>query len=323
MKRRAFVTGLGAALVAPLGAGAQQAEKATRIGVLLFGSPDTDPNLPAFRDGLRELGYVEGRNIVLEFRFAESRAERLPALAAELVSLRPNAIFALGGDVAPSARAATATIPIVMAVSVDPVETQLVSSLARPGGNLTGVTFVASDLAAKRLELLKQIAPRITRLGVLWNPNHIDPEYRETQSASRSFGIQVQSLEVRAPADFDDAFAAASLAHIEAIMIVSSRLTLGARRQIADFTFRNRLVLVASWKLWAQNGAVLSYGPDVDAMVRRAAIYVDKILKGAKPSDLPVEQPTKFELVINLKTARALGLAMPSSLVARADHVIE
>jgi ABC-type uncharacterized transport system substrate-binding protein len=323
MKRRAFVIGVGAALATPRNAYAQRAEKAAHIGVLLFGSPDTDPNLPAFREGLRDRGYVEGRNIVLEYRFAESRAERLPALAAELVSLRPNVIFALGGDVAPSAKAATATIPIVMAVSVDPVETHLVSSLARPGGNLTGVTFVASDLAAKRLELLKQVAPRITRLGVLWNPNHIDPEYRETQTASRNFGVHVQSFEVRAPADFDDAFAAALLARVEAIMIVSSRLTLATRRRVVDFTLKNRLVLVASWKLWAQNGAVLSYGPDVDAMVHRAGVHVDKILKGAKPSELPVEQPTTFELVINLRTARGLGLTIPPPLLARADQVID
>jgi ABC-type uncharacterized transport system substrate-binding protein len=323
MNRRAFVTGLGAVLAAPLVADAQQAEKTARIGVLLFGTPEGEPNLPAFREGLRELRYVEGRNIVLQYRFAESRAERLPALAAELVSLRPDAIFALGGDVAPFARAATSTIPIVMAVSVDPVETQLVSSLARPGGNLTGVTFVSSDLAAKRLELVKQIAPRIVRIGVLWNPNHIDPEYRETQGAARNLGVQVQSLEVRAPADFDDAFAAASAGRTEALLVVSSRLTLSARRQIVDFTAKNRLVLVASWKMWALSGAILSYGPDVDAIVGRAAIYVDKILKGAKPADLPVERPTKFEFVINLKTAKALGLTIPPSLLLRADQVIE
>jgi putative ABC transport system substrate-binding protein len=323
MNRRAFLFGFGAVLCARRAGEAQPVERTPRIGVLLFGTPETDPNVQAFREGLRELGYTEGRNIVFQYRFAETRAERLPSLAAELVGLRPNAIFALGGDVAPFARAATSTIPIVMAVSVDPVETQLVASLARPGGNVTGVTFVASDLAAKRLELLRHIAPRIARIGVLWNPNHIDPEYRETQAAARNAGVQMHSFEVRGPADFDDAFAAASAARVEAMMVVSSRLTTLARRQIVDFTGRNRILLVASWKLWAQTGALLSYGPDIDAIVRHAATYMDKILKGAKPADLPVEQPTKFEFVINLKTAKALGVTIPPSLLLRADHVIQ
>ena len=322
--RRKLIVVIGSgALALPFAALAQQATRMARVGVLLFSTPESDRNLPAFREGLRQLGYVEGRNIVLEYRFAESKAERLPALAAELVKLQPNVIFVLGGDVAPFARAATATIPVVMAVSVDPVQTHLVASLARPGGNMTGVTFVSSDLAAKRLQYLKEIAPGISRIGVLWNPNHIDPEYRETQIAGRKLGLQVQSLEVRAPADFDGAFTAASAGRVEAIVVVSARLMEVARQRIADLAGKHRILLVSGWGPWAEGGALLSYGPDLNAVVGRTAGYVDKILKGAKPADLPVEQPTKFELVINSKTAKSLGLTIPQSLLISADKVIE
>lgn len=323
MNRRSFIAGASTLLAAPLATEAQQAAKAARVGVLLFSSPDADPNLPAFRDGLRQLGYVEGRNIVLEYRFAESQAQRLPGRAAELVNLRPDAIFALGGDVAPFARAATSTIPIVMAVSIDPVQTHLVSSLARPGGNLTGVTYVSSDLAAKRLELLKEIAPGIERVGVLWNPDHIDPEYRETQAFAQKLGIRVQSLEVRGAADFDHAFTAASAGRIEALVVVSSRLMTFGRMRIVEFARDHRMVLVSGWGPWPQAGALFSYGPDLNGMVRLAATYVDRILKGMKPSELSVAQPTQFELVINAKTAKALGLSIPPSLLLRADKVIE
>jgi putative ABC transport system substrate-binding protein len=195
-----------------------------------------------------------------------------------------------------------------------------VTSLARPGGNLTGVTFVSSDLAAKRLQLLKEMAPGISRIGVLSNPDHIDPEYAETQATARDLGIQVQSLEVRAPAEFDNALAAAAAGRVQAIVVVSSRLMTMARPQIVDFAGKHRIVLVSGWGPWAQAGALLSYGPDLDVIVRHAATYVDKILKGAKPADLPVEQPTKFELVVNLKTAKALGLTIPPSVLARADE---
>jgi putative ABC transport system substrate-binding protein len=322
--RRKFLVALGAsAFTAPFATGAQQATRMPRLGVLLFGTPEDDPNLPAFRKGLRQLGYVEGKNIVLEYRFAQSKAERLPALAAELVSLQPNVIFVLGGDVAPFARVATSTIPVVMSVSQDPVQTQLVSSLARPGGNLTGVTFVSSDLAAKRLQYLKEIAPGISRIGILWNPDHIDPEYKEAQIAGRRLGLQIQSLEVRVPADFDRAFRTAAAGRVEAIVVVSARLMLLARQQILDLAGKHRIVLVSGWGPWAEGGALLSYGPDVNASVHRAAGYVDKILKGAKPADLPVEQPTKFRLVINASTAKALGLTIPQSVLISADKVIE
>src|SRR5262249_25815764 len=285
--------------------------------------PENDPNIAAFRQGLSEIGYVDSRNIKLEYRYAAGKPERLRDLGAELVAARPNVIAALGGDVAPFVRAATSTIPIVAMVSNDPVEAGLVASTARPGGNVTGVTFVSSDLAAKRLQFLKDIAPRVSRVGILWNPDHVDPEYRETQKAAASLGVRLHSLEVRSPNDFDAAWQAATGAQLEAVIAVTSRLTTINRQRIIESSQQRRLLLVSGWGPWAKEGALFSYGPDMNVIVRRAATYVDKILKGAKPADLPIEQPTKFELVINLKTAKALGLTVPQSLLLRADQVIQ
>ena len=311
------------ALAAALPALAQTAAKVPRVGVLLFGTPDTDPNVRSFRAGLGDLGYIEGRNIALEFHYAEGKPERLADLARELVRTRPDVIFALGGDVAPSVRTATSTIPIVVAVSLDPVQSGLVANLARPGGNLTGVTFVSSDLAAKRLQLLKEIAPAVSRVGVLWNPDHVDPEYRETQAAGRTLGVQVHSLEVRAGGDFERAFQTAAAARVEAIVVVSSRLMAVNRQAIADLATRNRMLLVAGWGGWPQVGALFSYGPDLDVIVRLAATHVDKVLRGARPGDIPIEQPNKFELIVNLKAARAHGLTVPPAILGRADRVLE
>ena len=325
LKRREFITLVGGAAVAwPVAAHAQQAAKPVpRIGVLLFATPETDPNLGAFRAGLRDLGYSEGQNIVLEYRYAEGKPEHLRALARELVAITPDLIFALGGDVAPLARAATSTIPIVMAVSNDPVEFGLVASLARPGGNITGVSFISSDLAAKRLQYLRELAPDLARAAVLWNPDHVDPEYREMQVAAKTLGLELQSLEVRAMTDFDGAFATATSARSQALIPVSSRLMLTNRPRILQFATERQLLLATGFGPWAREGALLSYAPDVDATTRRAAAYVDKILHGAKPAELPVEQPTRFQLVINSKTARTLGLAVPDKLIALADEVIE
>ena len=317
--RRKLLVAIGAA---PLVAFAQPKE-ATRIGVLLFSNPETDPNLPSFRRGLRELGYVEGRNIVLEYRSAEGQPQRLPQLAAELAALKPGLIFVLGGDVVGSAMNATRTIPIVMAVSNDPVEAKVVSNLARPGANITGVTFVASELAGKRLQFLKEAMPSLSRVGVMWNPDHPDGEITATQSAARTLGIRVQSLAVRQAADIEGAFREATNARAEALIVVTARLTLVNLTRILDTAAANRLPVASGWGPWAQGGGLLSYGPDVDAIVRRAATYVDKVLKGANPGDIPVERPTTFELVVNLKTARALGVAIPQSLLLRADRVIE
>lgn len=311
------------ALAAALPALAQTAAKVPRVGVLLFGTPDTDPNVRSFRAGLGDLGYIEGRNIALEFHYAEGKPERLADLARELVRTRPDVIFALGGDVAPSVRTATSTIPIVVAVSLDPVQSGLVANLARPGGNLTGVTFVSSDLAAKRLQLLKEIVPAVSRVGVLWNPDHVDPEYRETQAAGRTLGVQVHSLEVRAGGDLERAFQTAAAARVEAIVVVSSRLMAVNRQAIADLATRNRMLLVAGWGGWPQVGALFSYGPDLDVIVRLAATHVDKVLRGARPGDIPIEQPNKFELIVNLKAARAHGLTVPPAILGRADRVLE
>jgi putative tryptophan/tyrosine transport system substrate-binding protein len=324
MNRRDTVFALLALGAMPLAAEAQQARKTVpRLGVLLFGTPETDPNLGAFHKGLRNLGYVESQNIAIEYRYASGKPERLPELAAELVATRPNVIFVLGGDVAPFARAATSTIPIVMAVSVDPAQTGLVASLAKPGGNITGVTFVSSDIAAKRLQFLKEAAPRVSRVAVIWNPDHVDPEYRETQKAAQSMGLQIQSLEVRDAGDFKAAFQSAITARAEAVIVVSSRLMLVNRRRIVDFSAEHHVLLVSGWELWAREGALFSYGPDLDLITQRSASYVDRILKGAKPADLPVERPTKFDLVINLKTAKTLGLTIPQSLLVSADKVID
>jgi putative ABC transport system substrate-binding protein len=324
MDRRVFIGTLaGSLLAAPLAAGAQQATKIPRVGILLFGTPDTDPSLPSFRAGLRDLGHVEGKTIVLEYHYAGGKPERLPDLARDLVGTKPNVIFALGGDVAPFVRTATSTIPIVVAVSNDPVQAGLVATLARPGGNLTGVTFVSSDLAAKRMQLLTEIAPAISRVGVLWNPDHIDPEYRESQGAGRALGVEVHSLEVRGPGDLDRAFRAAVGARVEAIVVVSSRLMLVNQQPITELATRHRMLLVGGWGAWPQAGALFSYGPDLDVLVRQAATHVDKVLKGARPGDIPIVQPTKFELIINLRTAKALGLTIPPSLLQRADRVIE
>jgi putative ABC transport system substrate-binding protein len=314
--RRQFIFAVGATAVAwPLSLRAQQRKQMRRIGVLLFGTPDTDPNLGAFLRGLRDLGYIESQNIVIEYRYAEGKPDRLRSLAGELVAIKPDLIFALGGDVAPSARVATSTIPIVVAVSNDPVQAGLVASLAHPGGNITGVTFVSSDLAAKRLQFLREIAPNLARVAVIWNPDHVDPEYRETQAAAKTLGIQIQSLEVRSAEDFDAAF--------QTLIPITSRLMLTNRPRIIEFSSQHQLLLASGFGPWAREGALLSYGPDTDASTQRAAAYVDKILRGAKPDELPIEQPTKFQLVINGKTAKSLGLDIPPTLLAIADRVIE
>ena len=312
---------LGLFAAAPL-AGEAQPAKVARVGVLLFGTPETDAFF-SIRRGLSGLGYVEGQNIVFEHRYAEGKPERLPDLANDLVRSKPDVIIAAGGDVAPFAKRATGIIPIVVITSADPVQSGLVASLARPSGNVTGVTFVSSDLAGKRLQLLKEAVPGVTRVAVLWNPDHPDGEFAATQAAGRSLGVQVQSLEVRGRDDFASAFAAANRDGMEAVIVASSRLMTLNRARILDLAVQNRLLIVSGWGPWAAEGGLLSYGPDLDAVIRRSATYVDKILKGAKPADLPVEQPTKFELVINLKTAKAFGLTIPPSVLARADRLIE
>ena len=309
-------------LAAPHTAVAQPARNA-RIGVLIFSTPATDPNLPVLRDALGRLGWREGGNLTLEYRYGEGRTERLAQYAVELVQLKPDLIYALGGDVAPFAKSATSTVPIVVVVSNDPVQSGLVASLARPGGNVTGLTFLLSDLAAKRLEMLREIAPRTARVGILWNPDHADPDFRETQTAAAKLGVDIVSLEVRRPDDFEAAFRTALRERIDALIVVSSRLMTRERQRILDFSTAHRLPVATGWGAWAEGGALFTYGPNIDEIIRRSAGYVDKILRGARPADLPVEQPTRFELVVNLKTVKTLGLPIPQSVLHRADRVIE
>jgi putative ABC transport system substrate-binding protein len=320
LARRAFLGGVASVALTARGVRAQS--RVARIGVLLFTDPGADPNMRAFREGMRERGWVEGQNLFIEYRSAEAHLERVPQLASDLVRTNPMVILALGGDIAPAAAAATTTIPIVISISTDPVKSRLVRSLARPGGNITGVTFLASDLAAKRLQLLREAVPRMARLAVIWNPQHFDDEFQETQNAAQTLGMQVQSLEVGTPAGLDRAFQAATTWRCDSLIAVSSRTIVRNRSQIIDFASRQRLPLAGGWGLWADDGALLSYGADLNAVVRRAAGHVDRILRGARPGELPVEQPTKFELVLNLRTAKTLGLAVPAALLAQADRVV-
>ena len=322
--RRRVVIALGAgALTAPLTSFAQkQPAKIPRIGVLLYNSPQTDPINP-FLQGLQTLGYVDGKTIAIDYRFAEGKAERLPELAAELVQLKPDVIFAYGGDVAPHAKNATASIPIVVMVSNDPVQSGLVASLGRPGANVTGITLVYDELAGKVLELLKEAVPRMSRVAVLWNPAHADPEFRQTQHAASILGVRLQSLEVRRAGDFEGAFKAAASARAEGLIIVSTRLLLQQRSQIAEFVAKNRLIAAGGWGDWTKDGLLLTYGPNPAEAMQRIAVFVDKILKGTRPADLPMEQPTRFELVINMKTAKTLGIKIPNSILVRADRVIK
>jgi putative tryptophan/tyrosine transport system substrate-binding protein len=324
MRRRELLSLLaGAAAAWPLAARAQQAARLPRLGVLLLSTPQADPQMETARRALRDLGYVEGQNLAIEYRYAEGRPERLPDLAADLVRTRPDVMFALGGDVTPAAVKATQTIPIVFTSSADPVRLGFVASLARPGGNATGVTFLLDELASKRLEILKQAAPRVSRVGFLWNPDHVDNELPEAERAAASLGVELKPLTVRGPADFDGAFMAATQARIDALYVVSSRLTLQNLGRIVNFVAENRLPLAGGFGAWAKQHGLLSYGPNVEDMTRRAVAYIDRILKGTKPADLPVQQPTRFELVINLRTARALGLDVPLQLQQLADEIIE
>jgi putative ABC transport system substrate-binding protein len=323
MSRIGLAIVLAVSLVLAPHAKAQQPGRVARLGVLLFDTPATDPNLAALIAGLRDLGYVEGRNLALEYRYAGGRPERVRELAREAVSLKPDVIVVLGGDMVTFVADATSTIPVVMLTSQDPVEAGIVTSFARPGGNLTGVAFVSSETAGKRLQLLKEAIPSLTRVAVLWNPDHHDGEYRDIETAARRLGLRIQSLEARRPEDFDGAFQSATRARAEALMVVSSRFMNLNRSRILEFAHKQQIPLVTGWGPWVRVGAFLSYGPDLDALVKRAANHVDKILRGARPADIPVEQPTKFELVVNLKTAKALGLTIPPSVLGRADQVIE
>jgi len=314
-------------VVAGAVAEAQQPKKIAKIGYLLPSTPAAvAQNIEAFRQGLRELGYVEGKTVVLEIRYGEGRAERISELARELVGLKVDVIVTATDVAIAAVKRETQTIPIVMANSSDPVGTGFVATLARPGGNVTGNSFMSPELSGKRLELLREVVPGLSRVAFLWNPDVRGAvlDYNQTEGAARSLGLQLQSVEVLRAEDFDRAFSAVTKERARAlIMPAGNPVGFANRGQIASFAQKNRLPSMYGQKEYVDAGGLMSYGPSTPDMHRRAATYVDKILKGAKPADLPVQQPTKFELVINLKTAKQIGLTIPPNVLARADKVIK
>jgi len=327
MRKKVIYLTLGAMLLALcLPAEAQQQGKVYRIGYLVARSA-LEPRDEAFRQGLRDLGYVEGKDIIIEYRFGGGEREQIPKLAAELVRLKVDIIVAPGTPVAQAAKTATRTIPIVFSGVADPVGTGLVTSLARPGGNVTGLTPISAELSAKRLELLKETVPRVSRIAVLSTPDYPLPVKTETlkemEVAARALGVQLQLLEVRGPNDFDSAFGAMRKERAGAFTVLPIPMFFTERRRIVDFATKGRLPAIFHWTEYVEAGGLMSYGADADDLWRRAATYVDKILKGTKPADLPVQQPTKFELVINLKAAKQIGLTIPPNVLARADKVIK
>jgi putative ABC transport system substrate-binding protein len=319
MHRRTFVVGALAALGMPRIAVAQQRRSMPLIGVMLV-RPIPNEFMAAFQRGLRELGYVEGQNIQVEYRSVEGRPERYAALAAEFVALRVDVIVAGGSVIA--ARKATSTIPIVFPAQPDPVSMGLVQSLARPGGNVTGISMLEADVSAKLLQLVRELLPKVERVAVLRDPRISAQQVEATQAAARTLGIELHVLSA-IPENFDEAFAAAKRVRAEAMIVLPSSVFSAQRHRLVDLAAKNRLIAVYEYDGYPLAGGLISYGVDFAEMYRSAARYVDKILKGAKPADLPVEQATKFDLVINLKTTKALGLNIPPMLLVRADRVIE
>jgi putative ABC transport system substrate-binding protein len=324
-RRRFLLTSLAGVVAAPVAAGAQQ--KVARIGYLAA-DLKASPHFPeAFRQGLRDLGYVEGQNILIEYRSAEGHLDRLSALAGELVRLKVDVLVSEGTPPSVAAKNTTRTIPIVF-VTPDAVGSGLVASLARPGGNVTGLSFLGPETAAKCLQLLKEAVPGITRAAVLSHPGNPGEAtrkniLRETEIAARALGVQLQFLEAHGPDDFERAFAEMRRGRAEGLTVLTSIMFFSERRRLVDLAAKNKLPTVYPWKEPVDAGGLLAYGPNLPDLLRRAAGYVDRILKGAKPADMPVEQPTKFELIVNLKAAKALGLTIPPSLLLRADQVIE
>jgi putative ABC transport system substrate-binding protein len=306
-------------------ADAQQPAKSPRIGFIMADAYGPDPRVDAFRQGLRELGYVEQKNLMVEYRFAEGKEDRLVKIVAELVGSNVEVIVTNGTAVTRVVKNATKTIPIVMASDGDPVGNKFVSSLARPGGNITGLTNLLAGVSGKRLEILKDALPGTSRFGIIWNPENPASRtgLKETQNASQSLGVQLQLLEVRGPTDFEGAFEAAGKAHVGSVTVVSDSVMFAHRVRMLELAVKHKIATMHTQSLWVQSGGMISYGTYFPDLYRRAAVYVDKILKGAKPADLPVEQPTKFELAINLKTAKQIGLTIPPNVLARANRVIK
>ena len=307
-------------------ADAQEPKKVPKIGFLVGPSRSFFASrMESFQQGLHSLGYIEGKNIVIEYRYAEGKADRLPTLAAELVGLNVDVIVTSATPSVLAAKKATSTIPVVFVSVTDPVSSGLVTSLARPGGNITGLTILAPELSGKRLELLKEAVPNVTRVAFLWNPANPAqaPQWREAQAAAQALGLRLQSLEVRSSNDFDSTFEAALRERARALIASPEPLINTHLKRIVEFAAKNRLPAMYAGPEVVDAGGLMSYSPDYTYQYRRAATYVDKILKGAKPADLPVEQPTKFELIINLKAAKQIGLTIPPNVLARADKVIK
>ena len=327
ISRRVFVRAFPLAFLAvPVAATAQPSVRIPRIGLLSGSSPASNAaRYGAFRQGLRELGYVEGENILIEERWGEGHADRLPAFLADLVRLKVDVIISAGPTVTRAVKRANITTPVVMGFDDDPVGSGFASSLARPGGNITGLSSLSPDLSAKQLELLKEIIPGLSRVAVLGSSIHpgTAQSLQEMESSARAFKVQLYYLDVVEPKHVEASFGAARKERVDAVVVLQSIATIRYRRHIVDLTIKDRLPAISFSAEWVEAGGLLAYGPSYTDLFRRAATYVDKILKGTKPADLPVEQPTKFELVINLKTAKALGLTIPPSLLLRADEVIQ
>jgi putative ABC transport system substrate-binding protein len=324
MSGKVFFSLLTTVLLITVSFAEAQHPKTPRIGVLVTGSVSTQKSLDdAFRQGLRELGYTEGKNIVIEYRYAEGKLSRYPELANEMARLKPDVIVVASTRFTAAAKQATSTIPIVVGGGGDILGEGLVASLARPGGNITGSTSISPDLSGKRLELLKEVIPSASRIAVLWNQGPDDKEVKETEIAARAFGLKVQPLQVQDPNEFQGAYAAMRKENVHALVLIQGSFTLFHRKQLVGLAAQNRLPSMCESPSWTDDGCLLSYGPDLLYQWRRAAVFVDKILKGTKPADLPVEQPTRFELVINLKTAKQISLTIPPNVLARADRVIK
>jgi len=326
MKKKIIVLTLCATLLAlSLPASAQQPKKVPRIGFLIGSSPSANTaRIDAFRQGLRELGYLEEKNIVIEYRWAEGKFDRLPELAAELVHLKVDVIISAGPPNTRAAKEATKTIPIVMTQEIDPVGSGVVASLARPGGNITGLSTFAPEISGKRLELLKEAVPKLSRVGVLGTstiPGNAQ-QLREVELAAEMFAVRLQYLDVLDVKDIEPAFQGASKKRADAILLLQSFVLNSRRKQIVDLAIKSRLPVIYQAPEWLEDGGLMSYGVSFPDLWRRAATYVDKILKGAQPADLPVEQPKKFEFIINLQAAKKIGLTIPPNVLARADKVI-
>jgi putative ABC transport system substrate-binding protein len=324
MIRKLFAIAFAASLLVIVHvAQAQQPTKASQIGYLNGGFlSGIAGRIEAFRQGLRELNYVEGKNIVIDWRSAEGQGDRLPGLAAELVRRKVDVIVSSGVAPTRAAKDATSTIPIVLTNEGDPVGTGLVASLARPGGNITGLSTFAPELSGKRLEILREVIPKLSRLAVLGTPGTPGPTRRELESAAKAFGVKLQYLDVQSPKDIETAFEAASKGRADAVLTVGNPILVSQRTQLAEIAVKNRLPTIYHQSFYVEAGGLMFYGVSQLDLDRRAATYVDKILKGAKPAELPVEQPTKFEFIINLKGAKQIGLIIPPNVLARADRVI-